>query len=444
MFSFTKMGATLVGIFLLAPAVFAQNKTVIIKYLNPTQNVRKTLQSMTRVPSKYARVNELAQMRRMNFQNAVLDGIDMGIERQAVAIAQAHHQSLQTDPAPTPNKNLQAQAQLSPEQLQAKAQKTIHFLADYLAANANVWPVYAPHTQAANLLKRIANFMEVENPSLDVLYIQREIIRLRAASQARSPQEVLAIVKDMMHYGMVPSRAYLSEETGHTQEELEIGEELAFAIAASKVPMEANPWKNLQMQEVADKTAVYHAMRRTDPLFEGLPEFYVKDGIHKSNFPVWTRGEYAWHQHKWAHEHPFEYALAPYWENTFGQALYRVYSHLSDVEKQAILFTAPGLPQVADTTAENFAPYYDKELENWIAAHNHAPRSRVKIEQEERLGNKLAYPQQNQGTYISFKNAQGQYVAFSDLGYPQQLEVLLWIWQKYQIFPQQALEIIGK
>lgn len=439
-----KSSVAVMGIVLLAPAVFAQNKTALLKYLSPKQEVRKTLQNITRVPSKYASVNELGVVRSINFQNAVLDGLELGIERQALVVAQTQARMTQQASAPKkPNVNAWHQAELSDQQLQAKAQKATEFVKDYLAANGNVWPVYAPHSPAINLLKRIANFMEVETPSQQVLYIQQEIIRLRAASQARSPREVLAIVKDMMRYGMVPNRAYMSEEASYTQEELEIGEELAFAIAAYKVPMENNPWQIPGMQEVADKTAVYYAMRRADPLFEGLPVMYVKSGIHEFNFPVWTRGEFVWHQQKWVHEHPFEYALAFYWEKKFGQALYRVYNNLSKVEKRAILFTAPGLPQVADATAENFAVYYDQALEKWQAAHNHAPYSRVSLEQEEMLGKKLTYSQDYKTTF-KFRNAQGQYVDFVDLAYPQQLEILLWIWQKYQIFPQKALEIIGQ
>lgn len=439
MFSFSKSSAVLASILLLAPAAFAQNKTVIIKYVNPKQNVRKTMQSLTRVPSKYAQVNELSEMRRMNFQNAVLDGIELGIEKKALQAVQAQRQVAQK----------MSDAKLSnpltehlPEQLQAQAEQRTEFLVQYLKAHQNVWPVYAPRSEEAYLLKRISNFMEVKNPSLDVLYIQQEIIRLRAASKARSPQEVLSIVQDMISYEMIPSRAYLSEENKHTQEELEIGEELAFAVAACKVPMQNNPWNTLQMKEVADRTVTYNAMRRADPLFEGLPTMHIEDGMYQSNFPLWTRSEFAWHQLEWVHQHPFEYALAPYWEKTFGTAFYRVYNSLSTLEKEAVLFTAPGLAQVADATAENFADYYDKALENWMTANNREPQSRVMLEQEEILGKKLTYPQEYEYT-LKFRNGKREWVEFADLAYPQQLEVLLWIWKKYQIFPQKALEIIG-
>ena len=290
----------------LTSTAFAQNKTVIIKYLNPKQDVRKMVQTMTRVPSKYAQVNELADMRKTNFQNAVLDGIDMGLERAALQAAQAKPQI----PAIKLSK-LGQQVSLSREELQAKAEHQTEFVVQYLRAHQNRWPTYVPHSEEAALLKRITNFMEVEDPSLEVLYIQQEMIRLRASSKARSPQEILSIIRDMMHYEIVPSRAYLSEENKHTQEELELGEELAFAIAAFKVPMENNPWKFVEMQEIVDKATTYNTLRRVDPLFEGLPAMHIEDGMHKSNFPVWTRGEFAWHQKEWVHKHPFEYALAP-------------------------------------------------------------------------------------------------------------------------------------
>ena len=422
----------------LTSTAFAQNKTVIIKYLNPKQDVRKMVQTMTRVPSKYAQVNELADMRKTNFQNAVLDGIDMGLERAALQAAQAKPQI----PAIKLSK-LGQQVSLSREELQAKAEHQTEFVVQYLRAHQNRWPTYVPHSEEAALLKRITNFMEVEDPSLEVLYIQQEMIRLRASSKARSPQEILSIIRDMMHYEIVPSRAYLSEENKHTQEELELGEELAFAIAAFKVPMENNPWKFVEMQEIVDKATTYNTLRRVDPLFEGLPAMHIEDGMHKSNFPVWTRGEFAWHQKEWVHKHPFEYALAPYWEKTFGTAFSRTYNSLSVLEKEAVMYATPGLPQVADVTSESFVDYYDREVAQWIAANKRVPFSRVAEDKEEYLGKVLAYPEQYPMN-LKFKHSKNGWVKFADLAYPQQLEVLLWIWQKYQIFPQNALEIIGK
>ena len=431
---------------MLASAAYAQHKTVIIKYLNPKNDVHKTLQNMTRVPSKYAQVNELTEIRQSNFQNAVLDGINMGLERQAIKAAQAQRQAVraaQKVAAPKVKEGFYHPTELSHEQLQANAQKATQFIADYLAANENVWPVYAPHSQENNLLKRISNFMEVENPSVEVVYIQQEIIRLRAQSQARGPKEVLSIVQDMIAYGLIPSRAYISEEGKYTDDEVSIGEELAFALAAYKVPMENNPWKLEGMAEVADKASTYYAMRRADPLFEGLPHSHIQDGIHQPNFPVWTRAQFVQHQRLWVEEHPFEYALADYWEKTFGHAFYKVYNVLSPLEKEAILFSAPDLPQVADATAVGFSAHYDKALERWIAEHKRAPFSRVGMDKEEYFGKVLADP----ATYpltVGFQNSQRQWVDFADLHYPEQLEVLLWIWQKYQILPQKALQIIGK
>ncbi len=437
-----KSSAVLACVCMLAPVAFAQNKTVIIKYLNPKQDVRKTLQNITRVPSKYAQINELSEIRRINFQNTVLDGLELGIERSALQQARVQHQAAQQIPV-VKLSELGHQSSLSHEQLQTQAEHQTEFIVQYLREHKNRWPVYAPRSEEAHLLKCIANFMEVENPPLDVIYIQQEIIRLRASSKARSPQEILSIVQDMMRYGMVPSRAYMSEEEKHTPEELQVGEDLAFAIAAYKVPMKDNPWKMPQMQEVADKTATHNAMRRTDPLFEGLPQMHVEDGIHQPNFPVWTRSEFTWHQQEWVHKHPFEYALALYWEKTFGRSLYRIYNHLTEIEKQAIMFATPKLPAVADTTSELFAPYYDKALQQWINTHNRAPASRVDHEKEEYLGAVLAGTQPYHHA-LQFKDIRGRYVDFVDLDYPTQVEVLMWVWQKYQIVPANALGILEK
>ena len=218
---------------MLASAAYAQHKTVIIKYLNPKNDVHKTLQNMTRVPSKYAQVNELTEIRQSNFQNAVLDGINMGLERQAIKAAQAQRQAAVAQEIAAPKLGgVWHKTSLSHEQLRTQAQWQTQFIVQYLKTHQNVWPVYESHSQEANILKRIFNFMEVENPSAEVIYIQQEIIRLRAASQARTPHEILSIVQDMIAYGLIPSRAYISEEGKYTDDEVSIGEELAFAIAA--------------------------------------------------------------------------------------------------------------------------------------------------------------------------------------------------------------------
>ncbi len=438
-----KSSAVLACVCMLAPVAFAQNKTVIIKYLNPKQNVRKTLQNITRVPSKYAQVNELTEIRQSNFQNAVLDGINMGLERQAIKAAQAQRQAAVAQEIAAPKLGeVWHKTSLSHEQLRTQAQWQTQFIVQYLKTHQNVWPVYEPHSQEANILKRISNFMEAENPSVEVIYIQQEIIRLRAASQARTPHEILSIVQDMIAYGLIPSRAYISEEGKYTDDEVSIGEELAFAIAAYKVPMEKNPWKIAGMEQIVDQVTTYYAMRRADPLFEGLPHSHIQDGIHQPNFPVWTRAQFVQHQRLWVEEHPFEYALADYWEKTFGHAFYKVYNVLSPLEKEAILFSAPNLPQVADATAVGFSAHYDKALEKWIAEQKRAPFSHVGMDKEEYFGKILADP----ATYpltVGFQNSQRQWVDFADLGYPEQLEVLLWIWQKYQILPQKALQVLG-
>ncbi len=310
----------------------------------------------------------------------------------------------------------------------------------YLATHDNTWPTYLADGSNNRILRHIRNFMQVENPSASVLAIQRELIRMRASSQARSPQEVRAFVRDMLEYGIVPQQVSFLFPTDRTEEELALGEDIAFAIAASKVPVENNPWQMEGTAILADKVATYNAMRRVSPLEEGLPATYTKNGIHEPNFPTWTQAQYTQYQLEFAQEHPFEYVLAPYREKYFGTALPKIYNALSDVEKRAIMFHAPALAEIIPVPTLTEA-YYDEVLERWIKEHHREPVCRISNYTQEDWEYILHL--QRMGNYhFLFHNEMREEVPFYALRYEQQVETLVWAWKNHRIDPQAALKIL--
>ncbi len=426
-----KSSAVLACMCMLTTVAFAQNKTVIIKYLNPKQDVRKTLQSMTRVPSKYARVNALDEIRRNNFQHAVLDGLEMAFERQAVQAASAQRAVL---PSADLNLNL--------HQRKSWVDQKIKPIKDYLAAHQNNWPEYNKYSESNHLLRYIASFMEVENPTPEILALQREIIRLRATSNAPAPYDVVQIVGAMMEYNIVPARATVSaRQKSTTSEEIALGEDLAFAMAAVKVPMKDNPWRKISgFDRIVDITNTYNAMRRQDPLLDGIPEIYLRDemGIHFSNIPLLTKAQYLKEQHLFAQKHPFEYVLAPFWEHVFGRSFYRIFNRLSEVEKQAILFNAPKLPQAVNIDSNVFSLCYDNAVRLW-EEYNH--REVSNYAGVERTNNFMRFLKAEDSWKNSFQfRTTAGLVSFGDLSYPQQVEVLMWGWKHLHMLPSQMLK----
>ncbi len=430
-----KSSAVLVCACMLTPAAFAQNKTVIIKYLNPKQDVRKTLQNMTRVPSKYARVNALDEVRRTNFQHAVLDGFDMALERQAVQAAQAKRSAL-------PKADLNGiYAPLSVQQRKSWVAQKIKPVKDYLAAHQNNWPEYNKFPQSNQLLRYIADVMEMKNPSPQVRGLQRELIRLRATSNARTPYEVSQIVGAMMEYDIVPVRATRSaQENGHTDEEITLGEDLAFAMAASKVAMKDNPWKKISgFERMTDVINTYNAMRRQDPVGLGIPETYMNDNlIHAANIPLLTKADYLEKQYAFAVNHPFEFVLAPFWEQALGDSLYTAFNNLSQLEKEAILLNAPKLPRSVNVDSKLFMTWYDNAVILWEEANRREVRSYAEEEDTEALVAFLNATDGGKKEFL-FQTDSGR-VPFIRLSPAQQVEVLMWAWKHWHLLPSQGLK----
>ncbi len=312
----------------------------------------------------------------------------------------------------------------------------------YLDMHDNTWPTYLADGSNNRVLRHIRNFMEVEQPSAAVLAIQQELIRMRANSQARTPQEIKTLVHDMLEYGIVPQRVSFGFPTDQTEDELALGEDLAFAMAASKVPMENNPWQMEGTKILADKVATYNAMRRVSPLKEGLPVTYKKDGMHLPNFPVWTQAEYATNQLFFAAEHPFEYALAPYREKYFGTKLPSIYNMLSDVEKKAIMFQTPDIQ--TDTDTKISIDWYEEDTLKWDREHpDRGLRSFLFKEDAARFKELLARSITTQYQIIFYGPA-GEQLPFSSLPYEQQVEFLRWAWQTHRLLPQTVLNVLYK
>lgn len=325
------------------------------------------------------------------------------------------------------------------------AHQNTQFLRDYLQSHQNQWPVYQEKdTDQNRVVRRIMGLMEGEDNTPTLLEIKRELIRLREHSSARSPQEIKEIISDMLAYGVVPVRVYPGSSKKHTEEELELGEDLAFAILAYQVPMENNPWNIPGMAEIADQVNTYNAMRRADPLFEGIPTTYTNEyGMQDNNIPVLTRAEYVAQQQAFAQAHPFTYALAAYWEEHFGTAFYRIFNHLDPVGKQAVLFNAPTLPHSVDTQSPVFTTYYNQALERWTRENGREPRLRIRANQQRQFEEFLRSPQMPASEFL-FKNQERLFVDFLDLHYPEQLEVLLAVWQQHKVPAHQLLNRLGK
>ena len=314
-------------------------------------------------------------------------------------------------------------------------------LKNYLAAHQNNWPEYNRHAESNQLLRYIANFMEVEDPTPEVLSLQQQIIRLRATSNARSPYEVVKIVGDMMQYDIVPSRAMLAgKDNQNREEELALGEDLAFAMAAAKVPMPQNPWKNISgFDHIIDVVNTYNAMRRQDALLEGIPQTYTgKGGIHYFNIPLLTKTAYLNEQSHFAVIYPFEYVLAPFWERTFGRSFYRIFNKLSDKEKKAILFTAPQLPRAINENSPVFSPCYSNAVNLWEEYNHREVNNYAGVERTEKLIQFLRDDGHKMPSF-RFRTPAGP-ALFVDLSYPEQVEVLMWIWKHLHMLPSKALE----
>lgn len=312
-------------------------------------------------------------------------------------------------------------------------------LKDYIASHQNNWPEYGKNLEANKLVHYVFSVLEQKNPSSEILELQREIIRLRATSNARSPYEVVQLVGAMIEYGFVPSRATLNAKyLGKSEEEISLGEDLAFAIVASKVPMRANPWKTISgFDRIVDIVSTYQARSRRDMLQEGIPETYIGEGgLHYQNIELLTKEQYLKKQYFFAVEHPFEFVLAPFWERVFGKSFYRTFNNLSSVEKEAILFTAPKLPQAVNVDSRTFSLCYENAVNWWIERNGREP-NHYAGEEQDKLKQFLT-SDEKQSPSFSFRTELGRQ-PFIDLSYPQQTEILMWIWKNLRILPTQAL-----
>ena len=386
-------------------------------------------------------------------RNAASRSRQVLLESLRVATGKLERQSAQRAVRPVnplsvkPVENFAPQTQLAKPGMSevVYAQQNTKFLREYLQTHQNQWPVYQEKdTDQNRMMRRIMGLMEGEDNTPTLLETKREIIRLRQSSNARSPQEVKEIISDMLTYGVVPVRVYPGSSKKHTEEELELGEDLAFAILAYQVPMENNPWDIPGMEEIADKVTTYNAMRRADPLFEGIPTTYTNEyGMQDNNIPVITHGRYAIQQKVFAQQHPFTYALAPYWEKNFGTAFFRIFNHLSPVGKQAVLLNAPSLPNGVDMDSVAFTTYYNQALEQWIQENGREPRLRIRADQQKQFEAFLRDSQVPAQNFL-FKNKERLLVDFLDLHYPEQLEVLMAVWQQHKVPAHQFLNRLGK
>ena len=313
-------------------------------------------------------------------------------------------------------------------------------LKDYIASHQNNWPEYGKNLEANKLVHYVFNVLEQQNPTPEILELQREIIRLRATSNARSPYEVVQLVGAMIEYGFIPSRATMNAKySGKSEDEIALGEDLAFAIVASKVPMQANPWKKISgFDRIVDIVHTYQARSRQDMLQAGIPETYIgAGGLRYQNIELLTQDQYLNKQYFFAVEHPFEFVLAPFWERVFGNSFYRTFNNLSNVEKEAVLFTAPKLPQAVNVDSQPFSLCYENAVNWWIERNGRQP-NHYAGEELEKLKQFLT-SDEKQSPSFSFRTELGRQ-PFIDLSYSQQTEVLMWIWKNLHILPTQALE----
>ena len=375
-------------------------------------------------------------------QNNLLATLEISAAREtaqqvlaAQTVARQHALAAQTVARLAPQLNLDEKAQLYVTQQTAPVRQ-------YLDTHDNTWPTYKADKSNDWILRHIRNFMEVEEASAPVAAVQQELIRMRAHSNARSPQEVRALANDMLAYGIVPQRAYLWNRQTHTEDELVLGEDIAFAVAACKVPMENNPWQIVGMAELADQVTTYNHMRRATPLFEGLPETHEEHGIQRSNIPVLTRAEYEEKQLAFAQAHPFEYALAPYRSMYFDVVLPRVFNRLSRLEKEALLFTTPGLETATDTKIS--AQWYEEDGLRWDLVHpDRALRSFLNQEDTDEFIRRLSGVASKKYQF-SFRAPSGENVPFKELPYENQIEFLRWAWAYHHLAPQTVLKILYK
>lgn len=384
-------------------------------------------------PSRMA--GHLQQATAKRFQAALMqNGSAVQVLERAAARSLLSPRQFQT--ALMQNWQLQTQGrQRAPANKQARlsAQRNTRFLRDYLQTHQNSWPVYAQSAQDNRVLRHVMGLMSAQENTPEILATKQEIIHLRAASNSRTPQELFSIIRDMMAYGIVPSRVHVDAMQRYTEDELALGEDLAFALLAYQVPMKNNPWNLPGVAHLADQVNTYNLMRRANPLFESLPELYEENGMHKDNIPLLTQQEYASRQLAFATEHPFEYALAPYRSASFGLALPKVFNQLSRLEKEAILFTAPGLE--TNTGKQMATTWYDKAVQK----QNSGPRSFLEPE------NEVNFKQRLTGNYrILFRSLSGEEVAFQDLPYQSQVEFLQWAWQNHRLLPGAVLNSLYK
>ena len=429
-----KSSVVLVCMCMLTPVAFAQNKAQLAKYLKVTQKARDAFQNFRRVPFKYAQLAALDETRRIGFQQTVLDGLDTALERQALQAAQAQRSALSTTALN------EWQLPLKLHQQKSWIDQKIKPVKDYLAAHQNNWPEYNKFPESNQVLRYIADVMEMKNPSPKVRNLQRELIRLRATSNALTPYEVAQMVGAMMEYGIVPARAtYSAQEHGNIDEEIALGEELAFAMAAFKVPMKGNPWKKISgFGHIIDVTNTYNAMRRQGFISQGIPETYIDANlIHMANIPLLTQVAYLEKQYTFAGNHPFEFVLAPFWEQMAGEDLYTAFNKLAQVEKEAILFNTPQLPRTV-VESELFKTWCDNEVLLWEELKHREVGNYVGAEDAGELVSFLNGKDGDKKEFL-FQAASGR-VPFSGLTHAQQVEVLMWAWKHLHILPAQVLK----
>ena len=414
-----KSSVVLICLGVLSPVALAQ------------KNITKTLKAVVTKPVVLRAHPPLLKAGRippvsLQLQQSFMKNWDLALEENLERnVALQHHKEM-------------AISTVSLKQRKQYVTEKMQLLKDFVATHQNNWPRYGKSKQDNYVLRYILHFMEVQNPTPQVAELQREIIRFRRQTNARSPYEIASIVGSMMEYGLVPARVRVGEQENSNDVEItDLAEDLAFAMAASQVSMKNNPWKKISgFKHMADVVSTYYAMRRQDVLLEGIPETYIgESGIHYPNVPLLTKEQYLVKQNQFATEHPFEFVLAPFWEKVFHSSFYRIFNTLSPVQKQAILLTAPKLPQAVNVTPAVFAACYNNALGTWIAQHGREPN--IYTTATDKLQRFLTDPQSSRPFRFRLNE---EIRTFIDLPNEQQVEVLMWIWKNWQISPAEALK----
>ncbi len=305
-----------------------------------------------------------------------------------------------------------------------------HFFIDYLLKHQWQWPTLTAGPQAREALAYVRRTLAISNPTAQELEAQRGMIRYRAA-QKDMKQLVPAVQDYLRQRGTFPAYDHPELLDKATPQEIRLWEDFSFALAASKVPMQNNPFAQLEgLAQLEERYHVFNALRRASDTSAGIAVFAPDGSVQ---IPAWTLDEFKQNQLRWVQNHPFEYALAPYRAAYFGDRIPEVFGVLSHREKQALLFTTPGLPVVEK---ENLPTYYKEETARWVRQTGR-PLSSYCTEEDSFAYWTLFDRQPSKQLF--FQETPGVTIPFLSLSYDKQIEELMWTWNNLDIDPIQAL-----